>query len=207
MIPTESVNQSQTQDDRQRLFDLLDRQEVIEELEKYGISKVEAVARINSLSDEEILTINNKLSQFPSGGQAIPGDPKYFFMLIGFLLDMIWIAMKGILCTITFTCKKLGGKEWVLEGLFWDYGTPDAIGEPSREMKSKAQCYSRCNSIAFECFNSRGLTNKSEPQCNEEQLICFQQCGIEAEKEKLKEVVSEKVEEDCDPGMESCPGI
>jgi hypothetical protein len=57
---------------------------------------------------------------------------------------------------------------------------------------------------------------KSEPQCEEEKQICFQQCEVEAEKEKVKEVVSEKVEEeftsepmqeDCDPGMESCPGI
>jgi hypothetical protein len=198
MLPTESA--VQVQDDRQRLLDLLDRQEVIDELEKYGITKVEAASRINSLSDEEILTINNKLSQFPSGGQAIPAgtNPRYFFMFIGFLLDMIWIALKGILCTITFTCKKLGGKEWVLKGLFWEYGTPDAIGEPSREMKSKARCYSRCNSIAYECLNLRGLTNKSEPQCNEEQLICFQQCNGE------KESVSVPIEEDCDPGMESC---
>ena len=72
MIPTESAAQSQEQinTDRQRILDLLDRQEVIDELEKYGISKVEAVARINSLTDEEVTEIAGKLDELPEGGVA-----------------------------------------------------------------------------------------------------------------------------------------
>ena len=66
VIPTESAAQSQ--DDRQRLLDLLDRQEVVDELEKYGISKVEAVTRINSLMDEEVTQIAGKLDELPPGG-------------------------------------------------------------------------------------------------------------------------------------------
>jgi len=46
----------------------LDRQDVIGELEKHGISKVEAVARINSLTDEEVTDIAGRLDELPEGG-------------------------------------------------------------------------------------------------------------------------------------------
>ena len=54
MVPTESTIQSQVQDDRQRILDLLNRQEVIDKLEKYGIFQGKAVARINSLADAKV---------------------------------------------------------------------------------------------------------------------------------------------------------
>jgi hypothetical protein len=63
MIPTESAAQSQVETDRQRILDLLNRQEVIDELEKYGIPKEEAAVRINSLTDEEVTEIAGKLDE------------------------------------------------------------------------------------------------------------------------------------------------
>ena len=73
MVKTESALQSspQIQGDRQHLLDLLDRQDVIDELEKYGISKVEAVTRINSLTVEEVTKIAGKLDGLPTGGTHI----------------------------------------------------------------------------------------------------------------------------------------
>jgi len=70
MIPTESTIEQLSLDktDRQRILDLMDRQEVVDELEKYGISKVEATTRINSLSDEEVIEIAGKLDELPAGG-------------------------------------------------------------------------------------------------------------------------------------------
>ena len=46
MVATDAVVQSQTesQNPRQRLLDLLNREEVQQELEKHGVSQVEAVA-------------------------------------------------------------------------------------------------------------------------------------------------------------------
>ena len=73
MIPTESANQ--VQDDRQRILDLLDRQDVVDELGKYGISKVEAATRINSLTDEEVTKIAGRLNELSEGGQANMGGP------------------------------------------------------------------------------------------------------------------------------------
>ena len=79
MVPTESaIEQPSTSNtDRQRILDLLDRQEVIDELEKYGISKVESVARINSLSDEEVTEIAGKLDELPVGGAVCIRTPSY----------------------------------------------------------------------------------------------------------------------------------
>ncbi len=70
MVPTESTIEQPSQDetDRQRILDLLDRQEVVNELEKYGITKVEATSRINSLTDEEVTEIAGKLDELPTAG-------------------------------------------------------------------------------------------------------------------------------------------
>lgn len=43
-------------------------------MEKYGISKVEAIARINSLTDEEGTEIAGKLDELPEGG-GLGGEP------------------------------------------------------------------------------------------------------------------------------------
>ena len=68
MIPTESTSQAQDETGRQRILDLLDRQEVADELEEYGITKIEATARINSLTDEEVTQIAGRLGELPEGG-------------------------------------------------------------------------------------------------------------------------------------------
>jgi Family of unknown function (DUF6627) len=46
----------------------MDRREVVDELEKYGINKVEATARINSLTDEEVTKIAGRLDELPAAG-------------------------------------------------------------------------------------------------------------------------------------------
>jgi hypothetical protein len=68
MLPTDSTAQSQAQDNRQRVLDLISHQEVVDEFEKYGISKVKATARINSLTDEEVSEIAGRLGELPEGG-------------------------------------------------------------------------------------------------------------------------------------------
>ena len=70
MLPTESSIEQSSQDEtnRQRILDFMDRREVVDELEKYGISRVEATARINSLTDEEVTEIAGKLNELPEGG-------------------------------------------------------------------------------------------------------------------------------------------
>jgi len=70
IIPTKSSIEQLSQDEtnRQRILDLMDRREAVDEFEKYGISKVEAIARINSLTDEEVTQIAGRLGELPEGG-------------------------------------------------------------------------------------------------------------------------------------------
>ena len=67
-MPTDSTVQSQTQDNRQRMLDFIYRREVVDEFEKYGISKEEVTARINSLTDEEVTEVAGRLGELPEGG-------------------------------------------------------------------------------------------------------------------------------------------
>lgn len=57
--------------DRARINELLARDEVKSQLETYGISSEEAQARINALSDEEIMQIAGKMDELPAGQSAL----------------------------------------------------------------------------------------------------------------------------------------
>lgn len=67
MVPTESTVQS----DRQRLYDLVQRERVQKTLNQYGISQEEATARINSLSDQESSEVAGKLDRLKAGGMML----------------------------------------------------------------------------------------------------------------------------------------
>jgi len=120
MVPTESA--VQVQDDRQRLLDLLDRQDVIDELEKYGISKVEAVARINSLSDEEVVVIAGKLDELSEGGQANMGGPMIIalFALPFILVSVLYLAFTPIAAGVCVFTKDTWSD--CMEGYAKSYG-------------------------------------------------------------------------------------
>lgn len=53
--------------DRTALFKVLQRKDVQEKLEQYGIPVVEAMERVNSLTDEEIAVITEKIKILPEG--------------------------------------------------------------------------------------------------------------------------------------------
>jgi hypothetical protein len=126
MVPTESANQSQYQDDRQRILDLLDRQDVVDELGKYGINKVEAVTRINSLTDEEVTQIAGKLDELSEGG----GSSKTMgFIILLFLYPLVWLMYAFTLVTSPIAMGVCVFVEDPWGDCFNDYlGWPDKIG-------------------------------------------------------------------------------
>jgi Family of unknown function (DUF6627) len=249
MVPTESA--IRVQDDRQRLLDLLERQEVIEELEKYGISKVEAVARINSLTDEEVTMIAGKLDELPPGGVIEP------FLFAAFF--MTWLILYPVMAFVCLfkaepwnECMEwsqrfwenwksgssgggsdsYGGFQYCNSGCESDFKgcMESADGEKNEEQECKdnkitcdtkcsdwaegfqendspslgesisniilfqssqnrryktVSCKSRCESQLPDCIRSRGLTNKSESQCENEKQTCSQKCEQAEAKGKL----------------------
>ena len=127
MLPTESAVQPQAQEERQRILDLLDRQEVIIELENYGVSKVEAVARINSLSDAEVVMIAGKLDELAEGGNAGQGIVLYMI-----LWPFIFTANIAICLPIYMIAKLFKGdsldpdffSDCMTPSFFWVEDTP-----------------------------------------------------------------------------------
>ena len=88
-----------TQIYRQQLLDLADRQEVIDQLVQYGVTKEEAINRINSLTDEEInfflrIWTNCRAEEKPRHQWA------NFFIVVLFpilvILGMVWVISKVI---------------------------------------------------------------------------------------------------------------
>jgi Family of unknown function (DUF6627) len=213
MIPTESVNQ--VQNDRQRLLDLLDRQEVIDELEKYSISKVEAVARINSLTNEEVAALATKIDRLPEGGEPY-GEAAILAVFIAFYI--VGVLLKGMVCLVTIFsdyCESKGGVGWVFRP-FWSEDPKVLSIEEKEKQKEiekekekikmeKDKCYSDCYSIYYSCINPDQQGHVNESICEEASQTCFQQCEVEHSRSiEAMPDSAPVIEEDCDPGMESC---
>lgn len=72
MVGTAQIlNPKQHGQDRERLHSFLNRAEVREQLEAWGVDSEIAKARIDSLTDEEVAEIVGQLDQLPAGGSAV----------------------------------------------------------------------------------------------------------------------------------------
>jgi Family of unknown function (DUF6627) len=166
MVPTESA--TQIQDDRQRILDLLDRQEVIDELEKYGISKVEAVARINSLTDEEVTQIAGKLDELPEGGLDFLMAFYLAAVLIGylFILPFIWIG-----CIFkegpTGECVQAFNEKY-LKNIGMESAVRDEEVVSSIDISG---CLSKCQTNLKECMYSTEVE-----ECKSDKTNCDKEC-------------------------------
>jgi hypothetical protein len=72
MIETEVMMEaSRGQEARNRIKELLVREDIRQTLINHGIDPREAAARIDSLSDAEAMAVNEKLDQLPAGSGAL----------------------------------------------------------------------------------------------------------------------------------------
>ena len=72
MIPTETLlESSQGQEARTRIKQLLVREDVRQALIKQGVDPLEADARLNSLTDAEVIQLADQIDQLPAGGDAV----------------------------------------------------------------------------------------------------------------------------------------
>lgn len=68
MITSEQLVVQSTAAERAKVSAFLERAEVVSKLEQYGVSAADAKARVAALSDEEALTLSQKIDQAPAGG-------------------------------------------------------------------------------------------------------------------------------------------
>ena len=72
MIQTSEVMQQESRDlDKQRLMSMLERKEVQQKLESWGVDPNEAKSRINGLTDQELARISDRMQTLPAGGDAL----------------------------------------------------------------------------------------------------------------------------------------
>jgi len=71
--------------DRARISTFLDREDVLAQLQKQGVTIGEAKARVNALTDDEAYKIAGKLDQLPAGGGPI-GDILSFLFTVFIVL-------------------------------------------------------------------------------------------------------------------------
>jgi hypothetical protein len=94
MVATEDTidRGSKVDFDRARIKTFVSRKDVIAQLQSYGISSEEALARVDSLTDQEIAQIADKLDQLPAGALH-PYDMFYLALLAAALIIAIIIAI------------------------------------------------------------------------------------------------------------------
>jgi hypothetical protein len=71
MVPTEAtIYQIKAQDARDHLKMLISKNDIKKSLISQGIDPMEAKARVDSLSDSEVIEVADKIEQLPAGGGA-----------------------------------------------------------------------------------------------------------------------------------------
>ena len=69
MVPTEAtIYKIKAQDARHHLKTLISRDDIKNALISQGIDPMEAKARLDSLSDSEVIEVADKIEQLPAGG-------------------------------------------------------------------------------------------------------------------------------------------
>jgi Family of unknown function (DUF6627) len=75
MIGTEAViGAAQAQQDRQRLHDILDRDDVKSRLVARGVDPAQVQARVDSLTDQEVRKLAARMDKMPAGGDVLDFD-------------------------------------------------------------------------------------------------------------------------------------
>lgn len=83
MISTEQVVSTvNAQQERAKFVTTLDRPEVQAQLERFGISQSDAVARIAALTDAEVASMSHQIDSLPAGGNGIIGALVFIFVVL-----------------------------------------------------------------------------------------------------------------------------
>ena len=74
--------QAQLQVQRDEVRSLLAREDVREAMLGYGVSSADVDARINNLTESELLQIQDRLAQLPAGGDGVLGAVVLIFVIL-----------------------------------------------------------------------------------------------------------------------------
>ncbi len=118
--------------DREKIRALLNREDVQHQLETYGISHEEALARVNSLTDEEIGALVKEIGDVPAGGNVL-AVVVYGLYLAGLLVAyLITVLFRGIECIFS-DCEAKGGASYVFGGFGEDENSQSIENEEGED--------------------------------------------------------------------------
>src|SRR5665647_799405 len=87
MVETDqAVSHELAGQDRARINAFIDREDVLTQLQKQGVTAGEAKARVNALTDDEAHKIAGKLDQLPAGGDVVGVVLILVFIFVVFLV-------------------------------------------------------------------------------------------------------------------------
>jgi hypothetical protein len=93
MVNTDQVIISQkAQTERDKLNIILQRNDVVAELKHLGVDPKQAQERANSLTDDELLTLANKIDRLSIGGNDFPGEllgTAFFIFILLLITDLL----------------------------------------------------------------------------------------------------------------------
>ena len=78
----EAVDATQADADRERIAELLNRDDVRDQLAAQGVDPAEVEERVAALSDEEVRQMNQRLDQMPAGANAVVGALFAVFVIL-----------------------------------------------------------------------------------------------------------------------------
>jgi len=114
MIGTETVSGEETTNltDRGKAHAFFNREEVQLKLGTYGISREEVLARVDSLTHEEVATLVRKIDQMPEGGYYNDDDLFIgFLVFLGIVIVLIVVVVVGIIAIFKTRKNKTAQKE------------------------------------------------------------------------------------------------
>ena len=100
LIDTETIiDSSHSQKARDQLMQFIAREDIQKALIANGIDPMEAEARINTLSDEEVIRISDQIEKLPAGGGAAE---ILLIMLLVLILVFVILDLSGVTDVFTF---------------------------------------------------------------------------------------------------------
>ncbi len=104
MVGTADILKAQSDDlARQKVKLFMERQDVVQQIQAWGVNPDEAQARVDTMTDEEISLLAAKIDQLPAGGDALG-----FILAVAVIIFVVLIItdIMGVTDVFTFINKR-----------------------------------------------------------------------------------------------------
>ena len=102
MVGTADILKAQSSDlARQKVKLFMERQDVVQQIQAWGVNPAEAQARVDTMTDPEISLLASKIDQLPAGGDALG-----FIVAVAIIVFVVLIITDIIGVTDVFTFIK-----------------------------------------------------------------------------------------------------